>query len=165
MRERSQIQTKARSARTMRVRARVDACAVSEALVANLLERSWGAMRAERGDDTGLWFAQIILCAAHVVTMGDTVLVGLDTIARCSGYSRRTLEYTFRQVSGDSPAGWLLKVRLYGALCELWEAEPGARVADVARRWGFPHVARFSGYFRSAFGELPSQTLRRAIGR
>ena len=32
-------------------------------------------------------------------------------------------------------------------------------VTAIALRWGFTHLARFSGQYRARFGELPSQTL------
>ncbi len=34
-------------------------------------------------------------------------------------------------------------------------------VADVARRWGFSHMGRFSSEFLQRFGEYPKNTLRR----
>jgi AraC family transcriptional regulator, ethanolamine operon transcriptional activator len=38
-----------------------------------------------------------------------------------------------------------------------------ADVTSVAIRYGFSHFGRFSAYYRSAFGEPPSATLR--LGR
>jgi AraC-like DNA-binding protein len=42
--------------------------------------------------------------------------------------------------------------------------EPGARkdVTQVAVRLGFHHTGRFAALYRQAFGESPSQSLRRA---
>ncbi len=37
--------------------------------------------------------------------------------------------------------------------------EPWENVTHIALRWGFTHLARFSGVYRARFGELPSQTL------
>ena len=37
----------------------------------------------------------------------------------------------------------------------------GSNVASVALRWGFEHMGRFANQYRRAFGETPSQTLRR----
>lgn len=37
----------------------------------------------------------------------------------------------------------------------------GSPVASVALRWGFEHMGRFATQYRQAFGETPSQTLRR----
>jgi AraC-like DNA-binding protein len=50
-------------------------------------------------------------------------------------------------------------VRLERVREELLCAEPGETVTAIAMRWGFTHLARFSGIYRARFGELPSQTL------
>jgi AraC-like DNA-binding protein len=47
-------------------------------------------------------------------------------------------------------------------------ASPGATttVTDVALKWGFNHLGRFSGFYVRQFGEAPSETLRVArLGR
>ncbi|MFV2073945.1 MAG: helix-turn-helix domain-containing protein, partial [Thermoanaerobaculales bacterium] len=35
-------------------------------------------------------------------------------------------------------------------------------VTDVANSWGFWHMGQFAADYRRQFGELPSETLRRA---
>lgn len=137
--------------------------AVSE-LVANLLERQWFAESdgATQTDNTDRVLLLLVLCSADVSTLDDVVALNLGEVARCSGYSRRSFEIFFRRVTGESPARWFAKVRMYGAMRDLLSARPGALVADVATRWGFPHLSRFAGDYRAAFGELPGKTLRRA---
>jgi AraC-like DNA-binding protein len=44
----------------------------------------------------------------------------------------------------------------------LGATEETLRVADLAQRHGIAHLGRFAGEYRRMFGELPSQTLRRA---
>jgi Helix-turn-helix domain len=44
---------------------------------------------------------------------------------------------------------------------ELSRSGEDADVTTVALRHGFTHMGRFSGYYQSAFGELPGTTLRR----
>ncbi|WP_407168638.1 helix-turn-helix domain-containing protein [Bradyrhizobium sp. ORS 111] len=41
-------------------------------------------------------------------------------------------------------------------------AEQATSVAEVAFKLGFSDLGRFSGYYRSLFGEYPSDTLRSA---
>ena len=131
-------------------------------LVSHLLEASCAARQsgAERGQDHDGTLLLLILGAASVLTLNDLVEVDPDKLAISSGYTKRSVERFFRQAVGDSPAGWLMKARLYGARIELLEAGSGSRVADVGRRRGFAHLARFSTYYRAAFGELPRETLR-----
>jgi AraC-like DNA-binding protein len=38
-------------------------------------------------------------------------------------------------------------------------------VSNVAHRWGFVHLGRFSSAYRRRYGELPSQTLGRRRDR
>lgn len=76
--------------------------------------------------------------------------------------SRRTLQYCFQEVVGTNPVHYLRAMRLNGVRRELRTGTPGdLRIADAAARWGFWHLSHFSRDYRSMFGELPSDTLRR----
>lgn len=75
--------------------------------------------------------------------------------------SDRLLEESFRDIVGMGPATWLRVQRLNRAHRDL--RLPGRRdvtVAEIATRWGFWHLGRFSGFYRDLFGCSPSQTLR-----
>lgn len=77
--------------------------------------------------------------------------------------SRRTLQRAFDEVLGISPMTYLRHKRLCEARILLSErAEPDVTAADVAFKQGFSDFGRFSGYYRSLFGEYPSETLRSA---
>jgi len=79
------------------------------------------------------------------------------------GVSRRTLELAFRDYMGLSPARYLAVLRLNAVHRELLNAcEENQRVADLAAQHGIAHLGRFASGYRQMFGELPSQTLRRA---
>lgn len=104
----------------------------------------------------------LILACERLALSVDDVHVGLDDIARRSGYSRRALELIFRRSVGMPPGRWFMNMRLNGALRELLTPTPKCSVADVATRWGFRHLPRFAEQYRNAFGELPRQTLSRA---
>jgi transcriptional regulator GlxA family with amidase domain len=82
-------------------------------------------------------------------------------LARVAGVSVRVLQESFRQHVGMSPLAYLRRLRLDGAHTELSRADPwDLSVTDVAYRWGFTHLGRFAGAYRSRYGESPSQTLR-----
>jgi AraC family ethanolamine operon transcriptional activator len=84
-------------------------------------------------------------------------------LARALGVGRRTLEEAFRDYVGLSPARYVAVLRLNAMRRELLNAsEDNLRVADLAARYGVVHLGRFAGDYRQMFGELPSQTLRRA---
>ena len=80
------------------------------------------------------------------------------------GVSRRALQYAFEDLAGLGVAQFLRCVRLNGARRDLLAgpAEAAVAIGDIAAHWGFWHLPRFSGYYRSLFGELPSATRRRA---
>ena len=88
--------------------------------------------------------------------------VGLAEAAAVAGLSSRGLQAAFARHLGTTPTLYLRSVRLERARAELRELDPTrATVAEVARRWGFGHLGRFSGTYRQRFGEYPSETLQR----
>lgn len=83
-------------------------------------------------------------------------------LARPTNMSARALSAAFQKKMNTTPMGYLQQLRLQGARRDLYSAMPGrTTVTDVATRWGFAHLSRFAALYRSAFGELPSETLRR----
>jgi AraC-like DNA-binding protein len=82
-------------------------------------------------------------------------------LARVGCMSVRTLHAAFQQQFGESPMGYLRRIRLDRVRAELVQCNPvETRVTDVAMRWGFFHQSRFAQQYRDRFGELPSATLR-----
>ncbi len=85
-------------------------------------------------------------------------------LCRVLNVSRRTLQYCFAEIHGISPLIYLRRVRLNRARRDLIQArDDRISVASVAMHWGFWHLGRFSQDYRQLFGELPSETLRRAL--
>lgn len=79
--------------------------------------------------------------------------------------SRRWLQWSFNEVMGIGPCAYLQLMRLNGARRMLLRATPDTKVGDAVEAYGFWHLSRFSRDYRRHFGELPSQTLRRAQAR
>ena len=80
------------------------------------------------------------------------------------GRSERGLRSAFYTVHGMSPTRWLLAERLLAARMALVADERRAvTVTDIATRYGFYGLGRFSAAYRAAFGEAPSETLRAAV--
>ncbi|MES2870507.1 MAG: helix-turn-helix domain-containing protein [Pseudomonadota bacterium] len=83
-------------------------------------------------------------------------------LARGVGVSVRQLQHSFTSFTGVSPSQWQRLRRLNFARRDLLRQSPGdTSVAEIAMRWSFWHLGRFSHAYRSLFGELPSQTLLR----
>jgi len=89
--------------------------------------------------------------------------ITVDDIAGAAGVSVRTIQNLFAQQLGQTPTSYLKNERLERARSDLADApgNSGLTVTDVAMRWGFRHLGRFSTVYRERFGETPSQTLRR----
>lgn len=100
----------------------------------------------------------------HVLARADETLRIAD-LCRALGVSRRWLQWSFNEVLGTGPCHYLQLMRLTGARRMLQHAPPGRRVTDAVEAYGFWHLSRFSRDYRRHFGELPSQTLQRALAR
>lgn len=86
--------------------------------------------------------------------------ITIAKLADITRISERSLQAGFRRYVGISPTSYLRQVRLDRAHEELRQADfDQTTVADVAHRWGFRHLGRFSGTYRARFGVSPSQTL------
>ncbi|HNT37626.1 MAG TPA: helix-turn-helix domain-containing protein [Rubrivivax sp.] len=83
-------------------------------------------------------------------------------VCRRIGISPRKLEYCFQDVLGMSPRQYLRAARLNGVRRELRRGCDSRSIADVASHWGFWHMSDFAADYKRLFGELPSQTDRRA---
>lgn len=77
------------------------------------------------------------------------------------GFSLRAIQRGFIQYRGMTPSEYIRKERLRRAHADLVAADPSSTfVADVAARWGFGHLGRFSVQYKNMFGISPSETLR-----
>lgn len=78
--------------------------------------------------------------------------------------SYATLERGFRETHGMTPKAMMTAMRLCGARRALLHPDATATVTGVALRYGFVELGRFSARYRQRYGEVPSETLRRARG-
>jgi transcriptional regulator GlxA family with amidase domain len=99
--------------------------------------------------------------ALIVASAGDPISVG--DLARAVGVSVRTLCRGFQHLRGYGPTEAVRRARLLRVRHDLLTAGDRDRVTDVAMRWGFCHLGRFSGVYAAHFGELPSETRRRSM--
>lgn len=87
--------------------------------------------------------------------------IGLPEIVAASGVPGRTLIQHFRDFKGSSPMRYLRAARYEKVREALGRAEPEENITEIAGKWGFSHLGRFSVDYRRRFGESPSETLRR----
>ena len=90
--------------------------------------------------------------------LGETLAVA--QVASRVGVSRRTLEKAFDECISVSPARFHKLLRLNNARRLLLSGQHS--VTQAATSSGLHHFGRFSGDYHDLFGELPSETAKRA---
>jgi AraC-like DNA-binding protein len=116
-----------------------------------------------RSDPTGR--AARIRAVEHLVDRSLDRPVTIAHLAAVAGCSARSLQKTFSDLCGIGPLEYVRRRRLSAARRLLETAGRTSSVSDIATRTGFPHLARFASNYRTRYGELPSETLRRAAGQ
>ena len=86
--------------------------------------------------------------------------IAIADLTAVTGVAGRTLFKHFRAVKGVPPLRYLRNLRLDRVREELGTGNETS-VTEVATRWGFWHLGRFSLEYRRRFGESPSETLGR----
>jgi AraC-like DNA-binding protein len=99
--------------------------------------------------------------AERYMTENAGSAITVPDVAAALGVSVRSLQQGFRQWRNTTPHDTLRQTRLRLIHAELCRSDEDTDVTTVALRHGFTHLGRFSAYYQSAFGELPSTTLRR----
>ena len=90
--------------------------------------------------------------------------IRMEDLCRETGVGLRTMHRAFVEYFQIPPYNFLKKLRLDRARRELLAGNPEAHsVADVALHHGYSHLSRFAKEYREAFGELPRETLARAM--
>lgn len=101
------------------------------------------------------------LAAEFVQTHVERAITAVDVAAAVDMHPR-SLQQQMSDHLGTSPTAYIRHVRLDRARQDLLAAAPGdVLVSDVARRWGFANLGRFSAAYAERFGEYPRDTLAR----
>lgn len=89
--------------------------------------------------------------------------VGRDEVVTAAGVPARTLHYWFNKLFGMGPVAYARDLRLRNVRDDLvGETSKCQPIGDIAARWGFYDGSAFANFYRARFGELPSETVRRA---
>jgi AraC-like DNA-binding protein len=105
---------------------------------------------------------RVVRAAREHIDHNLTTALTVGDIAAAVGVSVRTLQNHFHEDLGQTLTGYIQNRRLEQVRAELADssARRGVTVTDIATKWGFNHLGRFSAAYRERFGEMPSQTLR-----
>jgi AraC-like DNA-binding protein len=87
----------------------------------------------------------------------------LSDLEARSFYSRRALQYAFREKLNTTPVQWIREQRLARAMEQLQEEGPAASIQAVALACGYRESSRFSFDFKRRFGLPPSQVKRASL--
>lgn len=81
-----------------------------------------------------------------------------EILACEAGCSERALQNAFKTFRNMTPMGRLREIRLELAHEELLRAT--GTVTEIAFKWGFGNLGRFSAHYAAKYNQTPSQTLR-----
>lgn len=105
----------------------------------------------------------VAFCAEHA---HEPIMVA--DIARAARVSVPSLRQGFRTHLDTTPMAYLRRLRLDRVHHDLLAAArdgTAETVTEIALRWGFTHLGRFSQEYRRAYGRPPSHTLGHALRR
>lgn len=88
--------------------------------------------------------------------------ITIHDLAEASEVSTRTLFESFRRFRGITPMQYVRRYRLDRVREALLRPNGNESVTQVAMRWRFEQLGRFSSLYAQVFGEKPSETLQRA---
>lgn len=103
----------------------------------------------------------VVRRAAQLIEEHCAEPLGTPDVAEAVHLSVRALQAGFRTHLGATPMAYLRRVRLERVRQSLIDGTAES-VTDAALRWGVTHLGRLAGDYRAAFGETPSETLRRS---
>lgn len=88
------------------------------------------------------------------VTMAD--------VAAAAGCGTRTLLNVFRRFRETTPLAAMHDIRLQHARAALLDNPDGASTREIARRFGFTNLSRFTAAYGKRFGQTPGETRRQS---
>lgn len=126
-------------------------------------------LMCHRHNYTHLLLRQPPLASSSVVTKVEEFIeanwdkpIDIEAMSAIANVSARSLFRQFKRDRGYSPADFAKRLRLGRAREMLEHPIEDASVTQVALKCGFQNPGRFARDFKLAFGELPSETLKRS---
>jgi AraC family ethanolamine operon transcriptional activator len=118
----------------------------------------------KRGDFLGQAVrADVVRRSRDLVLSAEGEPVTVLDICRACRLSRRAIQTIFLRETGVTPLVYLRAIRLNEVRIKLMSsARDELAIGELAARFGFYHLSHFAADYHSLFGELPSETPRRA---
>ncbi len=142
----------------------------SSPLSLRILERRWIQVfvdwfhEVEPGSESSFCSGRIYVARAEEFMRANLDQPhSLAELAQHCGVSGRALLLGFRKFRGTSPMHFWRDLRFEAAYRELSSAGTSLGVTEIALKWGFSHLGRFSTEYRKRFSETPSETRRRFV--
>jgi AraC-like DNA-binding protein len=88
--------------------------------------------------------------------------IDIEILTQVTGVSARSLFRQFKKERGQTPWEFVKAIRMRKALVTLENPGRSTSVTQVALQCGFHNIGHFAQAYKSMFGELPSETLRRS---
>jgi AraC-like DNA-binding protein len=103
---------------------------------------------------------RLVRSVEHYLDEAGSRPVHISEICARFAVSRRSLHRAFDDMLGLGPVTFLRRKRLCAIHSALRESNPATTtIGEVAMQHGFIELGRFAQYYRSLFGEYPSETL------
>ena len=103
-------------------------------------------------------YPQIVEHFARIARANFGNVVGIDDLCRLARANPRTISRAFKVVHGTTPSRYLRELRLIEVRRVLLSGRNRASITQVAMRFGFSELGRFSALYRKKFEEAPSVT-------
>lgn len=103
-----------------------------------------------------------LLLDALDIIAADDGFINVPMLAQNLEVSQRTIELIIKEALGVTPNTLIRTFRMHRVFHDLQHADPEDqhRVSEIALKYGFTELGRFTQYYKNMFSELPSQTLR-----
>lgn len=110
-------------------------------------------------------YEAVVRRAERLIDQSYGDALSMPQIANEANVPLKTLQRAFKQCRGMTIRSYLARVRLDAMYRTLAQAAEGTSVTSAAIEAGLFHFGRASAAYLQRFGELPSRTLDRTVGR
>ncbi|WP_233830155.1 helix-turn-helix domain-containing protein [Paraburkholderia sp. ZP32-5] len=113
--------------------------------------------RDAKADITWMSHSDVVARAHDMIVARPLEPVTVQELCEALRISRRTVQTSFRLVTGKSPVEYMRAIRL-NHVRQLLRKSPSTEltVRDAAQRWGFFHSGHFTQDYRDLFDAMPS---------